>query len=247
MDKEIIDCKISIIETPTEIQKVLVSIGKLLTEEMASNRDWDYKSGNFPIPNLPKPLSIYFDIWLWINDINEIIENINLVLDDLKILRDNPKLFQESLNGNPIVRYKLLTRTFFYEFFRFKECFNEFLARLGKAGLLNSQVVKGIRSEFYKQFEKAIKVRNTMIHSRYPWPGERHLRLFVASSAESMGGALVDKETGAVVETIKVLSELAGEAIQTFLLEGLRIKSGLISVMKSVSKIAHLEQDENGC
>lgn len=215
MDKEITDCKISIVQTPTEIQKALASIAKLLTKEMASNRDWDYKSGNLPIPNLPRPLSIYFDIWLWINDINEIIENINLVLGDLKMLRDNPNLFQESLSGNPIVRYKLLTRTFFYEFFRFKECFNEFLGRLVNAGLLNSQVVKGIKSEFYKQFETAIKVRNTMIHSRYPWPGEPHLRLFVASSAESMGGALVDKETGAVIETVKVLSELAREAIQT--------------------------------
>ena len=96
-----------------------------------------------------------------------------------------------------------------------------------------------MRSEFYKEFETAIKVRNTMIHSRYLWSGEGHLRLFVARGAESIGGALVDKETGAIVDKIKALSDLAGEAIQAFLLEGLTIKSTLSNMIKSVIKIVH--------
>jgi hypothetical protein len=200
MDIEIIECKISILETPEELGKALVPIGKLLTE-------------------------IYFDIWALINDINEIIDNMNLVLGDLKILRDDPKYFQKYLSGDPIVRYKLLARTYFYEFFRLKECFNDFLARLRKTGLLNSQDVKEIKSDFYKEFETAIKVRNTMIHNRYLWPGEGHLKLFVTLSAESIGGALVDK--------------LSGEAIQAFLLEGLTVKRCFSNMIKSTTKIVH--------
>jgi hypothetical protein len=239
MDIEIIECKISILETPEELGKALVPIGKLLTEEMALNQDWDYKTGNLPMPELPRPLNIYFDIWALINDINEIIDNMNLVLGDLKILRDDPKYFQKYLSGDPIVRYKLLARTYFYEFFRLKECFNDFLARLRKTGLLNSQDVKEIKSDFYKEFETAIKVRNTMIHNRYLWPGEGHLKLFVTLSAESIGGALVDKETGAIFDKIKMLSDLSGEAIQAFLLEGLTVKRCFSNMIKSTTKIVH--------
>jgi hypothetical protein len=237
IDKEIIECKISTLETPEEIKKALFSISNLLNEKMASEHDWDYTTGNLPMPDLPRPLDIYFEIWELLNDINEIFENINIVFNDLKVMRDDPKYFTKCLNGDPVTRYKLLTRTFFYEFFRIKERFNNFLARFRKKGLLKPQDAKEIKSDFYKEFETAIKVRNDMIHNRYLWPGKGHLKLHLVLSAEAVGGALADKETGNIVDKNGLLSELSGEAIQAFLLESLTIKSCFLKVIESIVKI----------
>jgi len=130
MEEEIIECKISQIEIPDPIKKALVRIGNLMTEEMMANPNWDYASGNLPIPKWTPYLSLCFDVWLLICDINDIFENINIVLNDLKKLRERPDLFEKHINGNLRTRYNLLARTFFYEFFRIKECYNIFFGSL---------------------------------------------------------------------------------------------------------------------
>lgn len=241
MDKETNECEIPVLETPDELKKALIPIGKLIIEEMASQPDWDYKTGNLPTPDFPNHLNAYFDIWAFLMDINEIIENMNLVLSDLKILRDDPKRFQKHIAGDPVVRYKLLARTYFYEFFRFKECFNIFMARLRKTGLVNSTHAKEIRTFFYTVFEPALNIRNTMTHNRFLWSGEGYQKLCVTLSAESIGGAIIDKKTGAKFDKIKILSDLTGDAIQVFVSEGVLVKHCFTDIVESIIKIVHTQ------
>lgn len=234
IEKEIIECKIDLLKSPKEIQEALVPIEKLLTEKMVTECDWDYTTGNLPKPDFPKPLDIYFELWGLQQDVNEIFENINAIFYELKLIRDDTKAFFKNYDFDPVIKYKLLTRTFFYEFFRIKENFSFFLSRLKKMGLLQSQDVKEIKSDFYKVFETAIKVRNDMVHNRYLWPGKGHLHLNLVLSAEAVGRALIDKESGNIINKTDLLSDLSCEALKTFMLESLTIKSFFIRFFESV-------------
>ncbi|MDY6791738.1 MAG: hypothetical protein SWH54_10785 [Thermodesulfobacteriota bacterium] len=239
MNKEIDAYTIPLLKQPDKLGKALIPIAKLMTEEMASKPDWDYKTGNLPTPNFPRPLNIYFDIWAFLMDSNEIIANLNLVLSDLKMLQEDPVFFQKQVSGDPVLRYKLLARTYFYEFFRFKECFTFFLARLRKINCINSKHAKEIKSLFYFVFEPALNIRNTMIHNRFLWAGEGHQRLCVTLSAESVGGTVIDKKTGAIYDKTKILSDIADDTIQMFLDEGVSVKSYFEDIVESITEMVH--------
>src|SRR4051812_8869866 len=52
--------------------------------------------------------------------VNEIFQNINLIMSDLGLLAASASCFKDN---HPFRRYKLLVRTFFYEFCRFEDAF----------------------------------------------------------------------------------------------------------------------------
>ena len=53
--------------------------------------------------------------FIYLGDLNRILEGIDLILDDLRKMRDS----KESMGNNPVVRSELLFRSFFNEFFLF--------------------------------------------------------------------------------------------------------------------------------
>jgi len=224
MNLNITENTIAIIELPKELVEPVARILEIGKEE-ARNRNWDFKSGAFPLPNLPKSLSMYFNVWILLNSVNDIIENINLVLNDLKIMRDDPILLDQEIFGDIVLRYKLLVRTYFYEFYRFKECYNSFLTCCRNQGACDAKQVKELRSLFYEMFKENIQVRRQMVHYTYLWSGEKHGRLLTSSFAESTGGIVLDNKTFYLIDKCGVLSELTDNAIKLFFYEGSRIKN----------------------
>ncbi|HLZ19874.1 MAG TPA: hypothetical protein VKO67_09685 [Smithellaceae bacterium] len=247
LNEEITKNRISIVETPKELVEPVARILELGKEE-AINRNWNFKSGASPIPNLPKSLSMYFIVWLLLNNVNDIIENINLVLNDLKIMRDDPALLDQDMFGDIVLRYKLLVRTYFYEFYRFKECYNSFLTYCRNLGACDAKQVKELRSLFYEMFKENIQVRREMVHYTYLWSGEKHGRLLMASFAESTGGLLLNNKTFYLIDKCGVLSELTDDAIKLFFYEGSRIRNFFSEAIecfsKSVDQIQKSEQEK---
>ncbi|WP_052494138.1 replication endonuclease [Nitrosospira sp. NpAV] len=79
------------------------------------------ESGLIDLGAVDKGLDVALFFFYWVSETNEIIENINAVLTDMRELPTNYAF----LRGSPKTRYYLLVRTFFYEFYRFREIYHQ--------------------------------------------------------------------------------------------------------------------------
>jgi hypothetical protein len=98
--------------------------------------------------------------FLWIGDINKIIDAINIILSDLQKLRND----KSSLDGNPVVRSEFLLQAFFGEFFRIKEISKIFIKFLTQIDLLNNKNKEEFVGVYYTAFDWAYELRNKIIH-----------------------------------------------------------------------------------
>lgn len=106
------------------------------------------------------PGKIRANFFLWVGDINRIIEGINLILSDLTDLKEN----RNSLKGNPVTRSELLIQSFFGEFFRIRETSKIFLKLLNKEKVLNKKTKELIVETYFIVFDKIYEIRNLFVH-----------------------------------------------------------------------------------
>lgn len=132
-----------------EIKQKCIEIGSKLSEEELEDIFNNSFSG--------KVRTLFF---LWINDLNRIIEGINIILSDLLELRHD----KNSLKGNPIIRSEFLFQAFFGEFFRMREISKIFLADLTKSGLFGNKSKETFVGFYFKVFEWVYEIRNNIIH-----------------------------------------------------------------------------------
>lgn len=106
------------------------------------------------------PGKIRANFFLWVGDLNKVIDGINIILSDLSDLRED----KNSLKGNPVVRSELLIQAFFGEFFRMKEISKIFIKLLTTEKVLNNKNKETFVDFYFKMFDKIYEIRNMFIH-----------------------------------------------------------------------------------
>jgi len=98
--------------------------------------------------------------FLWIDDLNKIIEGINIVLSDLSELRKD----KNSLKGNSVIRSEFLLQAFFGEFFRIREVSRIFIKYLNKVEVLDNRYKETFVEFYFTAFNWVYEVRNKIVH-----------------------------------------------------------------------------------
>jgi hypothetical protein len=98
--------------------------------------------------------------------VDEIIDNINLVMSDLEMLAKSARSFSDNY---PLRRYKLLVRTFFYEFGRFEEAFAYFTLSLHHQKYISKVQRRSLMDDFYTQIKPMVQLRNVCLHDMPDW------------------------------------------------------------------------------
>lgn len=178
---------------PDEHVEELKRVIPLLVESMERN-GLPIDSGIINIRNIDDGLGLPLFFFHWIVESNGVIQNLNIVISDL---RDLPHKYA-LLSGSPRLRYYLLVRTYFYEFYRFREIFNQAVRALQVGGYLKKSEVPEIRKTFHEAFEHTIEIRNAMVHGSFIWKGEKHFNLNVVGGAMELGRGLKSEDTGEV-------------------------------------------------
>jgi len=196
----------------------------------------DIDSGQFNLGQLNPRQSNTFFFLRWVVETNEIIKCLNLVLLDLRSL---PQMFS-TLGGAPWLRYQILVRNFYSEFYRLREIFNTCVAKASKRGLVEKREVEPLRSYFNELFEGMFKLRNALIHASVQWSGPTHNMLALNNAANRMGMALGDIKTGKPIEVEKLLEEICGSAAKPLLEESQLASSVLEKVIYTLAETSVL-------
>lgn len=139
----------------------------------------------------------------WISSVNEVINNLNIVLEDLISLPSKYFLFP----GLPDDRYYLLLRTYFHEFYRFREIHNRIVKESAMRGIIKKSQVDSHRKEFHTAFKEAIELRNTLVHATPIWTGKQHFNLALHGMAVKNGFGLKDVKTGEMCDIKNALED----------------------------------------
>lgn len=174
---------IPLISLPNAIDEQL----KRLTELLASKIEKDGinpNKGGIHLDNLESDLEFVSFLHKWVHEFNDVIENINIILNDLNHLPEKYK----ALPGSPEKRFHVLLRSFFHEFYRFREILGIFLSLAAKNGHIEKEGVKPIKDEFHNSFKNIIDTRNKLVHGAPSWHGKDYvlLTMFSIAYAESL-------------------------------------------------------------
>lgn len=126
---------------------------------------------------LPANLMATHELFTWICNINEVVDNLNLIIKDTTEL----PVLRHLLPGSVDTRVKLLVRMYYYEFYRFRELFNTYLKCLERQGLITKNDFNEGRREFHETFKVINDLRNTLVHSSVRWEGYEHCCLTIKS------------------------------------------------------------------
>lgn len=176
-------------------------------------------TGSINIGEVDQELDHALFFFYWIADNNQVIENLNLVLADMRSLPTKHLL----LSGSPRARYYLLVRTFFYEFYRFREIHHQIVKVAASRGYVDKRDVSSIRKTFHDAFETTIKLRNTLVHGSLVWKGKNHFDLNLVGDAWERGQALQDSKTGDIWDIGDVLEDICTSTADTLANEGNRM------------------------
>lgn len=170
----------------------------------------------------------------WIEQVNEIIENLNAVLTDMRDLPTN-YIF---LKGSPKTRFYLLVRTYFYEFYRFRETYNQVVKAAAERGYIERNEVAGVRQALHDAFEEAIELRNNLVHGIPIWKGQRHFDLTLLATAQNSGFALRHRETGETWGFGDVLQDICPNTADILGDEGNRMSKVLQALVRAFVNLA---------
>lgn len=174
------------------------------------------ETGQINLGKLAPKLDVAYFFFLWVAEANEIIDHLNLVLSDLRALPKNFPL----LGGSPWMRYELLVRTFFHEFYRFRELLNTVLSAVEKRGHISKEELSIARTAFHSTIEDTIELRNSMVHSDVIWHGKVHFDLNLAAMCYDLGQALVSRSTGREVSLQEALTKACNRISKALQSEG---------------------------
>lgn len=218
---------------PEEFRDSLQRITPLLIESM--ERDGlPIESGIIRLLKVDEQMKLPLLFFDWIADSNEVVDNLNIVLSDLQKL---PKQYT-LLPGPPRIRFYLLIRTYFYEFYRFKEIFNKAIKGFQRGGYIEKTETLNIRDVFYKTFEHTLELRNIFVHGNPIWKGKRHFDLALIGEAYDLGGEIRDKQTGEVRDIASVLKDNCEHMADILKDEGNRMSLALQEAVKYLLEIA---------
>lgn len=144
------------VQCPEEIKKRLAQINQEMKEHGRIEDE------GVIIPKLTEEQTIALVLFRLIGEVNELIDNLNIVLSDLGRLAAYSPLF--SMYGTPLKRYKLLLRSFFYEFSRFEDLHGYFLKMMEELGKVSKQDRQAMRASFYDRIKPMLDTRNRMLH-----------------------------------------------------------------------------------
>ena len=193
----------------------LKRLGPLLIESM--ERDGlPIETGSIKLGRLDPKLDVAYFFFGWVSEANDIIGNLNLTIGDLRSL---PRV-HATLGGSPWVRYQLLVRTYFHEFYRFRELQNTALAAAVKRGYAARSELKVARRAFHDAVEEAIELRNSIVHASLTWKGQEHFDLNLASIFYNRGQTLICKDTGKEFAVDDALSRACEEMADALVYEG---------------------------
>jgi hypothetical protein len=206
------------IDYPNCHKDSFIQISNILKDSLKSDGPpLDFEPIN--LGKIPKELEVPLHFFLWISEINEVIESLNIVISDLRILGDSYFMFKVS----PRKRFYLLVRTYFHEFYRIREIFNRNIRVLEARGFLKKEDTKQIRKIFLEAFKETFDIRNTIVHRTINWRGRGHFDLTLIDMAEELGFVLKNKKSGRIASLKDALNRLCYEMSKTFLREGQKI------------------------
>jgi hypothetical protein len=122
--------------------------------------------------------------------VDEIIDNINMILADLEALGNSSRAFGDN---HPFRRYKLLVRTFFYEFGRFEDAFAYYTLWLQRRKYISKEQRKSMRDDFYEAAKPMAKVRNICLHSNPDWGKHVTPEIAILKGLDLFGLQVADK------------------------------------------------------
>lgn len=205
---------------PAEHLEDLKRFGPMMIEAM--ERDGlPIESGQINVGKVDRHLDVALFFFRWVAENNKIIENLNMVLNDMRALPTDYVL----LKGSPKTRFYLLVRTYFYEFYRFREIHNQIVKIAAGRGYVNRDEVPLARKAFHDAFEGAIELRNGLVHGTPLWKGQRHFDLNLVASAWERDLVLQNKETGEIWEIGGVLKDICNYTADGLRDEGNRMSS----------------------
>lgn len=186
------------------------------------------ESGIFKLGKVDKELDVALVFFYWISDINEIVDNLNIILSDLRALPTHYVL----LKGSPQARYQLLVRTYFYEFYRFRETYSQFVKVAESRGFIEKQDVPKLRNAFHDVFKDTIKLRNIFVHGDPVWKGKEYVDLLIVASAWEQDMVLQHAETGKVHSFTETLQSLCQSTADDLRNEGNRVSKLLHGLLQ---------------
>ncbi|WP_139149239.1 hypothetical protein [Nitrosospira sp. Nsp13] len=188
------------------------------------------ESGLINVGKVDKELDVALFFAHWITEINEIIENLNIVLIDMRELSNNYVL----LKGSPEKRYYLLVRTYFHEFYRFRESFNRVIKAAASRRYIQPDEVPRARKAFQYAFEDTIRIRNNLVHGTVFWKGDKHFDLTLLSSARERGFAMQSCQTGEIWDIGSVLQDVCEETADILRDEGKRMSKVIQAIVREL-------------
>lgn len=198
----------------------LKHVGPLLISSM--ERDGlPIESGSINIGEVEPRVDIALFFFHWISEINSVIENINIAVADLKVLHNN-YIF---LDGCPEARYHLLVRTYFHEFYRFREIYSQIVKAAADRSYIQKEEISGLRKSFHEAFKETIELRNSLVHGAPLYKGKKHFDLNLVVSCWKRGMELKDPKTGEVFELRDALEIICQSSTKTLIEEGNRMSN----------------------
>lgn len=184
-------------------------VEKLLVDLVERQRRGEIRGFRVAVPQnkLPKKLAFAWVFIGWHADLEEIVDNLNLVISDLYRLSSNRRHTAKWLWA----RYRLLVRTFLYEFYRIKDVLAQFLKKMEKLGATNKKdrkkTIDLVTSTLLKPM---IDTRNQITHNQMRVIEEEY-RAYSTVLAEAAGRVLADMKTGRRVKPHEDIGERAVE------------------------------------
>ena len=121
------------VRIPDEIAFALASVSKRWPKIATLKED-----GSVELRTLKPQERVALDLLPLVGYVDEIIDNINFVMADLSQLAADARAFGDR---HPFSRYKLLVRTFFYEYGRFEDAFGHYTLWFQKRGTSARRIV----------------------------------------------------------------------------------------------------------
>ncbi len=205
---------ISKIEIPDVVSKRLGELNDKIVEAIRSG---GFDGKTIDIGVLPSDLAFLKTFFFLIAEVDESLQFLNLCLMDLDKLKSDPEVFPGS---DPFQRYKLIVKSYMYEYARFEDIFGYLLIFLERNSYLTKKERKNVRDEFYEQIKPMVKIRNTIAHDSYGWEDHMTMEITMLRSAQTCGMALVDKKTGSKLSWAGELGKLIDEKRPMLLAEG---------------------------
>lgn len=171
------------------------------------------ENGGVTLRNLKPQEKVALDVLPLFRLVDEIIDNINFVMSDLNQLAEDSRAFGDR---HPFKRYKLLARTFFYEFGRFEDAFGYYTLWFQKRGYIDKKARRELMDDFYAQIEHIVKIRNLCLHENPDWSKSTTPEISLLDGLDLFAVEVTHKETGEALKWEPHLGPLCLEMETSF-------------------------------